>query len=124
MGVREGKSGCQWIHWVVVSERKLERKRQMKKKLPITIGSIVVLLLVLTLVAPHFILMADRQEKKADEYAYSEVFFDEYDEVRAHLLEVADSLKAQGIETQVYSYPIEEAEELYIDSIYLPSKEN
>ena len=27
VGVREGKSGCQWIHWVVVSERKLERKR-------------------------------------------------------------------------------------------------
>lgn len=93
----------------------------MKKKLSL-IGIVIAAVLVLaTFVAPYFILMADRQEEKADSYAYSEVFFDEYDEVREHLLETVDNLKNQGIQTDLYSQCIDEEEDLYIDTIYLPS---
>ena len=94
----------------------------MKKKLSIIGITVVAILLVATFVAPYLILMADRQEEKADSYAYSEVFFDDYEEVREHLLETVDGLKDQGIETDLYSFPIDEEEDLYIDTIYLPSQ--
>ena len=93
----------------------------MKKKLSIAIIIIVAVILVATWVAPYIILIADRQEKVADSYAYSEVFFDEYDEVREHLLATVDNLKNQGIETDLYSHAIDVEEDLYIDTIYLPS---
>ena len=94
----------------------------MKKKLGV-IGIVIVAVLVLaTFIAPYFILMADRQEEKADSYAYSEVFYDEYDDVRKHLLETVDNLKNQGIVTDLYSHSINEEEGLYIDTIYLPSQ--
>ena len=94
----------------------------MKKKLGV-IGIVIVAVLVLAIfIAPYFILMADRQEEKADSYAYSELFFDEYDDVREHLLETVDNLKNQGIVTDLYSHSINEEEGLYIDTIYLPSQ--
>lgn len=93
----------------------------MKKKLSIVIIIIVAVILVATWVAPYIILIVDSQEKVADSYAYSEVFFDEYDEVREHLLATVDNLKNQGIETDLYSHAIDVEEDLYIDTIYLPS---
>ena len=93
----------------------------MKKKLRIAIIIIVAVILVATWVVPYIILIADSQEKVADSYAYSEVFFDEYDEVREHLLATVDNLKNQGIETDLYSHAIDVEEDLYIDTIYLPS---
>lgn len=93
----------------------------MKKKISIAIIIIVAVVLVATWVAPYIILIADSQEKVADSYAYSEVFFDEYDEVREHLLATVDNLKNQGIETDLYSHAIDVEEDLYIDTIYLPS---
>ena len=94
----------------------------MKKKSIIILSTIVAILLLATLIGPRIILMADRQEKKADSYAYSEVFFDEYDEVRNHLFETIDNLQNQGIHTEVYSHPIDAEDGLYIDNIYLPSQ--
>ncbi|MBO5098096.1 MAG: hypothetical protein J6B96_07280, partial [Agathobacter sp.] len=68
----------------------------MKKKL-IIIGSVIVgLLLFCTFVMPHIILLLDRQEPVADEYAYSDVFYNEYDEVRAHLQDKVEELKSLG----------------------------
>ena len=97
----------------------------MKKKLQVAGIIVVVIVLLAIFVGPHLILVADRQEKVADSYAYSEVFFDEYEDVRTHLMENVEKLKTQGIEPQVYSYPIDEADDLYIDTVYLPSqKEN
>lgn len=93
----------------------------MKKKLSIAIIIIVAVILVATWVVPYIILIVDSQEKVADSYAYSEVFFDEYDEVREHLLATVDNLKNQGIETDLYSHAIDVEEDLYIDTIYLPS---
>ena len=94
----------------------------MKKKLGLIVIIVTAILVLATLVAPYFILMADRQEEKADSYAYSEVFFDEYSEVRWHLKETVEKLKNQGIETEVYSHPINADDGLYIDNIYLPSQ--
>lgn len=92
----------------------------MKKKL-ITVGSVVlVVLLLCTWIAPHLILMADRQEDVAESYAYSDVFFDEYEDVRNHVLETVDELKADGHTVQLNSHPIDEADGLYIDTIYIP----
>lgn len=95
----------------------------MKKKLIWIGGIIAALLLLLTFVGPSLILKADRQEAVADSYAYSEVFYNEYEEVRTHILETAEQLKAQGVETEVYSHAIDEEEGMYIDTIYLPSQE-
>ena len=93
----------------------------MKNKLLIIAGSIIAVLFLLTLIAPQLILMADKQEEVAKEYAYSEVFFNEYDEVREHLLAKADALNADGITTELYSYALSEDDDLYIDTIYMPS---
>lgn len=94
----------------------------MKKKL-IIIGSIIVgLLLFCTFVMPHIILLIDKQEPVADEYSYSDVFFNEYDEVRAHLQDKVEELKSLGYNPTLQSHAIDEADGLYIDTIYVPSK--
>lgn len=95
----------------------------MKKKL-IKIGSIILVIVILaSIIMPHIILMLDRQEAVADEYTYSEVFFDEYEDVRAHLTETVDALKAEGYTVEFYSEPVGVEDDLYIDNIYIPSKE-
>lgn len=95
----------------------------MKKKL-IIIGSIIlVFVLLCTWIAPHLILMADRQEEVAEEYTYSEYFYDEYDDVRKHLLDKVDELKAAGHTVQLGSHAIDATDGLYIDSIYIPATE-
>ena len=94
----------------------------MKKRIIMILSSIAVVLLLATILGPSLILKADRQEKVAEKYAYHEVFFDEYTDVRNHLMETVDKLKTQGIETELYSYAIDEQDELYIDTIYVPSE--
>ena len=95
----------------------------MKKKL-IVIGSIIlVAVLLITCFGPNLILMMDKQEEVAAEYNYSEVFYDEYDDVRAHLLDTVDALKAEGYNAELSSYAIDESDGLYIDSIYIPATE-
>ena len=95
----------------------------MKKKL-LKIGSIIlVIILLASWIMPHIILMLDKQEEVADEYAYSEVFYDEYDDVRAHLLETVNALKEMGYDVEFYSQAIDAEDDLYIDNIYIPSKE-
>lgn len=51
------------------------RKELMKKKIVMVMGVIAGILLLATLIGPSLILKADRQEAKAESYAYSEVFF-------------------------------------------------
>ena len=94
----------------------------MKKKLLIVIGSVLVVICLLTVFAPYLILAIDKQEEVADTYSYSDVFFNEYDEVREYLNEKATSLKSDGLDVEFYSHEIDKEEELYIDTIYLPSK--
>ena len=94
----------------------------MKKKFKVIVIVNVVVLVLLTFIVPHLILNADRQEEKADSYAYSEVFFDEYEDVRAHLSETAERLKNQGFEADFYNFTVDKKEGLYIDCIYIPSE--
>ena len=62
-----------------------------------------------------------KQKEVAAEYAYSDVFYDEYDDVRAHLLETVNELKNTGHNVQLSSYAIDEKDGLYIDSLYIPA---
>ena len=94
-----------------------------QKKWPIILSVIVLLLLLSSLIAPHIILAVDRQEPIAESYAYSDVFFTEYDQVRSHLRDTIQDLQAAGHSVQTYSHPIDEEDQLYIDCIYLPSRQ-
>ena len=58
---------------------------QMKKKLLIVLCILLALVLIATAIGPHIILAAVRQPKPADSYAYSDSFYNSYDDVRAHL---------------------------------------
>jgi len=95
----------------------------MKKKLLITGGVILAVVLFCTLVMPHVILKMNTQDPADKSIAYGDMFFDEYEEVRAHFLEKTEELKAAGMETQSESYEISAEEGLYIDSLYVPAKE-
>ena len=95
----------------------------MKNKL-VKIGAIILaVILFITIAGPHIILMLDKQEAVAETYNYSEVFYDEYDDVRAHLSDTASSLKTRGYNVELSSYAIDESDDLYIDSIYIPATE-
>ncbi len=86
------------------------------KKLLIVIAAIVLAVLIASIIGPRIVLSAAMQEPVAESYAYSEYFFNEYDEVRRHFAKRADELGAE-----VYSHAIDEADELYIDCMYLPA---
>ncbi|MBR5125747.1 MAG: DUF2817 domain-containing protein [Oscillospiraceae bacterium] len=88
----------------------------MKKKLLYILGILAVLVLLATLIGPGIILNAVRQPETAESYAYSDSFHESYDEIRTHLQALTSDLG-----TELSSYPINEADGLYIDSFYLPS---
>ena len=89
------------------------------KKLLCVLGILAIILLIASLAGPGIILKAVQQEAPAESYAYSEVFFDTYDEVRKHHEELFARLGAES-----YSHAIDEADGLYIDSFYLPAAED
>ena len=89
----------------------------MKKRILWTVAILLALALATSLIGPHIILSAVRQPEVAERYAYSESFYESYDEIRAHLQDLTGEL---GVE--IFSYAIDEADGLYIDSFYLPSK--
>lgn len=89
----------------------------MKKKLLYIPVILLLIILTATFIGPGIILGAVRQEPPAESYSYSEAFLNSYEEVRSH----HDVLfKALGAES--YSYCINEADGLYIDSFYLPAE--
>ena len=93
----------------------------MKKKL-IVIGSVILaVVLLVTMFGPHLVLLLDKQEEVAAEYAYSDVFYDEYDDVRAHFMDTVNELKGAGYDVQLRSHAIDEKDGLYIDSLYIPA---
>lgn len=93
------------------------------KKWPVITGIIALIVILALIIGPYIVLAIDKQEDVAEEYAYSEVFYDEYEEVRAHLLQTAEILKTAGYQVEQYSYPVDETEGLYIDNLYLPATE-
>ena len=88
----------------------------MKKKLFWVVGVLLVLVLLATVVGPSIILSAVRQPEVEESYAYSDSFYDSYEEIRTHLQELTGEL---GVE--ISSYAVDENDGLYIDSFYLPS---
>lgn len=75
----------------------------MKKKLLWIIGIPVVIALIATLIGPSIILSSVRQPAVAESYAYSDSFYESYDEIRVHLQELTSSLG-----TEISSYAIDE----------------
>ena len=88
----------------------------MKKALLWILGVLMVLALAATIIGPGIILNAVRQPEPEENYAYSDSFYESYEEIRTHLQELTGQL---GVE--ISSHAIDEADGLYIDSFYLPS---
>ena len=101
---------------------KQKERMDMKKKLLWTLGIIAAILLIATIVGPHLILAAVRQETPDEDYAYRESFLGSYEEIRVHLQERVDSLTASGRTVEHSVHTIDESDGLYIDTIYLPSE--
>ena len=95
----------------------LNKEITMKKVFLRILGVLVLLAVVATLVGPGIILNAVRQPEVEENYAYSESFYTTYEDIRAHLQDLTRDL---GVE--VYSHAIDEADDLYIDSFYIPAK--
>ena len=81
----------------------------------------IAVVLVLTLVGPYAVLAIARQETPADNYNYSDSFLNSYDDVRRHLGERVETLKAEGVAVEYDTYAVDENDDLYIDNIYLPA---
>ena len=88
----------------------------MKKTYFWVIGILAALIVIATLIGPGIILHAVRQPEPADNYAYSDSFYENYAEIRAHLQELTADLG-----TELSSHAIDANDGLYIDSFYLPA---
>ena len=89
------------------------------------LGIILVIVVLLSVVGPYLVLNSARQPEVEAEYAYSEYFYNSYDEIRSHLQDRVTSLREDGITVEVSEYAVDESDDLYIDNIYLPAhKEN
>lgn len=100
----------------------------MNKKLKgliISISLIIVIAIVLTVAGPYMVLAGARQPEVAENHAYSEYFYNSYDEIRSHLKDRVEILKTSGVKVEASEYAVDETDGLYIDNIYLPAeKEN
>lgn len=98
-------------------------KKKTKKILISLVSAMVAVVVLLTVAGPHFVLMAARQPEVEPEYAYSEYFYNGYDEIRNHLKERVTELTEAGVTVEVSEFAVDESDELYIDNIYLPSND-
>ena len=98
---------------------------KLKKVFIAIIGITLALIILLSVIGPYIVLQCARQPKVEDEYTYSEVFFNSYDEIRLHLKERVSELRKNGVTVESTEYAIDESDDLYVDNIYLPAaKEN
>ena len=81
----------------------------------------IAVVLVLTLLGPYAVLAIARQETSKDNYNYSDSFLNSYDDVRRHLGERVEMLRAEGIAVEYDTYAVDQNDDLYIDNIYLPA---
>lgn len=91
----------------------------MKKTCFRIVGILAALIVIATLIGPGIILYVVRQPEPAENYAYSDSFYESYDEIRSHLQELS-----AGLGVEISSHPIDENDGLYIDAFYLPATEN
>ena len=98
-------------------------KSKKAKKVLISIFSVLLVIVVLvTAIGPHFVLKGARQPEVAEKYAYSDVFYNSYEDIRSHLKDRVNSLRVDGVTVEVSEYAVDESDDLYIDNIYLPSE--
>ena len=95
--------------------------KKPQKVLISILSAIVAVVVLLSVVGPYIVLNGARQPEVADEYAYSEYFYNSYEEIRSHLKERVEKLRANGVAVEVSEYAVDESDDLYIDNIYLPS---
>lgn len=100
----------------------MKKTTNKKKRWPWVLGSIVVILLLASLIGPHILLKAATKTAGAEDYAYKESFYTDYESVRTNLKNRVEELQTAGYEIEFYSHPIDEADGLYVDNIYLPSR--
>ena len=81
---------------------------------------VAIIAIILTIFGPYLVLKLAKQPEPGV-HEYSDVFFNSYDEVRAHLNERVELLQQQGIEVVKESYAIDASDDLYVDNIYIPS---
>lgn len=93
-----------------------------KKGLIITLSSLLILVILLTAVGPHLVLLAARQPKVEENYAYSEYFFNTYDDVLHNIKQRVNKLLNSGVEVRHTQFNVDEKDNLYIDNLYLPAK--
>ena len=77
----------------------------MKKKLLIAAAVLAVLALIATVAGPGMILAAVRQPEPGTDFAYSESFRTDYEDIRLHLQELA-----AGLGAEFASHPISESD--------------
>ena len=82
---------------------------------------VAILALIATFVGPELILRAVKQPEPAQEYNYSQSFHTTYEQTREGLRQQMEKLRGKGFNVYDESFPIDEADGLYIDSFYLPS---
>lgn len=92
-----------------------------KKRFVYILGILAGVLLLLYCLAPYVMLHFIRQEEPGTDYAYHDSFLNEYDEVREHLTKKVEELAVAGYSPELNSYPIDEKDGLYIDTIYCDS---
>ena len=102
----------------------------MNKKLEnilIPLLCIVLVVVIISVAGPYLVLSGARQPEVEESYAYSEYFYNSYDEIRTHLKQRVEKLKSDGVTVKASEYAVNKDDSLYIDNIYLPSakeKEN
>ena len=79
------------------------------------------LTVLITLLGPQILLKSAMQPAVETEYAYSEAFCTTYEQVRERLQQRVQHLQTAGVTTEQESYPVDAEDDLYIDTLYLPS---
>ena len=96
-------------------------KSKGKKALIVICSVILITVILLSTVGPYVVLNGARQPEVEEKYAYSEYFYNSYDEIRSHLKERVEKLQKNNITVNVSEYAVDESDNLYIDNIYLPA---
>lgn len=95
-----------------------------KKKLFIALSVLLAVVILVSAVGPHLVLMGARQSEVEENYAYSDFFYNSYDEIRGHLKDRVSELQKDGVTVEVSEYAVDASDDLYIDNIYLPSNKD
>ena len=88
--------------------------KKSKKVLLSILSAIVAVVVLLSIAGPYIVLNGARQPEVADEYSYGEYFYNSYDEIRSHLKERVEKLRADGVAVEVNEYAVDESDNLFI----------